>query len=1133
MASRRDRVESPYDSEHLSSGPSRRDIGLPFQQVTHVRSKPTSINSTYATPTVQGIPLVPISALPGRLRTMFPFPTFNAVQSKCFDRVFKSNDNFVLASPTGSGKTAILELAICRAISTNTTGQYKVVYQAPTKALCSERQRDWDKKFTQIGLKCAELTGDSDVSDLRNVQSANIIITTPEKWDSMTRKWKDHEKLMKLIKLFLIDEVHILKEDRGAVLEVIVSRMKSIGTDVRFVALSATVPNFHDVASWLGKSSTEPHIPAPKEKFGEEFRPVKLTRYVCGYVCHSNNDFAFEKQLDTRLPEVITKYSERKPMMVFCATRNSTVNTAKLIANWWASKSGHDRLWNPPAQAPRLQNKDLRELTATGVAFHHAGLDLDDRMEVERGFLQGDINVICCTSTLAVGVNLPCHLVIIKNTMSWTQDGLQEYSDLEMMQMLGRAGRPQFDDSAIAVIMTRQTKVRRYETLVTGEEVLESKLHLNLIDHMNAEIVLGTIRDLDSSRKWLKGTFLYVRLQQNPVYYKLDGSWSGQDVQEQVDDICFRDIALLREHNLATGEQHFRCTEYGHAMARYYVHFETMKLFVGLQPRSTLSEIVTKAPEGVNIQVKADIGFINEKPPDKFAHKLIYVCLLAETSDGRKVHFARIKSVSAFARKKSIASDDFGDTDIDDDTLAQAMGGDLDFEHIDNFANPTDAIKRKNTTKNQPAKVQGQARDPQNATENDGSAVPVQISNGRWMCSHKCKDKEACKHYCCKHGMDKPPKKAAPKRLSADESQDLQLFKSPVQPKPKTQSKLQLHASKRKMDTVIEELDLTQHGKKQKSEYAINGPRDYRGLQNLHKGVQKKDMPSSLHSVMHKKPAYCYGEGGEHQLSFLNQPTTTYHMTSSEYGGLELDETAPEIHKQPLCLKNPPSMHFSDQAPVVSRGSDAFGDDDSIFSEAIVGLADSQDLQGAYAINMSKEQDYGNSAVDVTEEAADAHFPVEIDLTALEDDSLDPPKHMKASAAHIIQAAVSTIKTPVFNSTSSSVQHTKGAKSTLPDRQQPNVRQGKVTTQIAEPGAGGELLADDTIDDLFNLLDNPPIAEVQGLAHHDQTSAKDQAPGQSVQVEAEKEPEQIPEAFQGLQPWLFQQFGDIVELVDE
>lgn len=575
-----------------------------------------AINLPHGPPICQGIQLVPVSTLPDRLRTVFPYPTFNAVQSKCFDTVFGSDNNFVLASPTGSGKTVILELAICRAVATNATGQYKVVYQAPTKALCSERQRDWTTKFTPIGLKCAELTGDSDASDVRNVQSANIIITTPEKWDSITRKWKDHEKLMRLIKVFLIDEVHILKEDRGAVLEAVVSRMKSIGTDVRFVALSATVPNFHDVAAWLGKNSSQPHVPAPNEKFGEEFRPVKLRKHVCGYVTNTTNDFGFEKTLDARLPEVIAKYSEGKPIMIFCATRSSCANTAKLLANWWISRPGKDRKWQAPTKQVPLLNKDLRDRVASGVAFHHAGLDLDDRMQVEKGFLAHDINVICCTSTLAVGVNLPCHLVIIKNTVTYTDEGLQEYSDLEMMQMLGRAGRPQFDDTAVAVIMTRQTKARRYEIMVTGQDLLESKLHSNLIDHMNAEIGLGTIRDLVSARKWLKGTFLYVRLQQNPNHYKLEGARSGQNIEEQVDDICSRDIAILREHSLVSGEEYFRCTEFGHAMARYYVHFETMKVFMGIQTKATPSEIVGQAHTSFSAPLIQSLSFRRlRKPP--------------------------------------------------------------------------------------------------------------------------------------------------------------------------------------------------------------------------------------------------------------------------------------------------------------------------------------------------------------------------------------------------------------------------------------------------------------------------------------------------------------------------------------
>ncbi|KAK5006482.1 hypothetical protein LTR28_006445, partial [Elasticomyces elasticus] len=437
----------------------------------HVKSKPRaspqSLDLKHAPPVVQGIELVSTHNLPDRFRSVFPFPLFNAVQSKCFYSIYKTNDNLVLSSPTGSGKTAVFELAICRLVNNSLSDSFKIVYQAPTKSLCSERQRDWQAKFAPLGLQCAELTGDTDNNQLRNVQNASIIITTPEKWDSMTRKWKDHEKLMQLIKLFLIDEVHILKESRGATLEAVVSRMKSVGSDVRFVALSATVPNSQDIATWLGRNPITQEVPAIRERFGEEFRPVRLQKHVCGYQSQAN-DFAFDKTLDVKAV-------------------------------------------------------------------------------VERGFLQGEINVIRCTSTLAVGINLPCHMVIIKNTVTYTSNtaSFNEYSDLEVMQMLGRAGRPQFDDSAVAVIMTRLHKVAHYEQMMSGQEVLESCLHKNLIEHLNAEIGLGTISDMYTAKKWLSGTFLYVRLRDNPDHYKLDGDAVGRNIEERLERICSNGLSSL------------------------------------------------------------------------------------------------------------------------------------------------------------------------------------------------------------------------------------------------------------------------------------------------------------------------------------------------------------------------------------------------------------------------------------------------------------------------------------------------------------------------------------------------------------------------------------------------------------
>ncbi|KAI9745516.1 MAG: Sec63 [Claussenomyces sp. TS43310] len=574
-----------------------------------------------ALPMVQGVQLVPTYNIPDRFRQLFPFQLFNAVQSQCFESVYNTNDNVVVSAPTGSGKTAILELAIYKLVEGSDMGQFKVVYQAPTKSLCAERARDWQKKFSSLNLQCAELTGDTSSSEVRKVGKANIIITTPEKWDSITRKWKDYDKLLHMVKLFLIDEVHILKDIRGATLEAVVSRMKSIGASVRFVALSATLPNSLDIATWLGKDHANGHSPARLETFDESFRPVRLQKHVYGFESKAN-DFAFDATLDQKLPGLISKHTHKKPIMVFCFTRKSCEKTAGVLSGWWAGQPATDHAWLSPTERITVISKDLQELVKRGVAFHHAGLDPQDRTAVEVGFLRGQISVIVCTSTLAVGVNLPCHLVVIKGTVGYSAGKLTEYSDLEVMQMLGRAGRPQFDDSAIAIIMTRGSSVDRYKKMVSGQEVLESTLHLNLIEHLNSEIGLGTIHDVTSAKRWLGGTFLSVRMRQNPSHYVFKGLKATQDTDETLEYVCDRDIRLLQNAKLITDESHFRCTEYGEAMSRYMIQFETMKLLLGVPERASIGEIATELKDlRMKPQERSSFRDFNKSPFIKYPIK--------------------------------------------------------------------------------------------------------------------------------------------------------------------------------------------------------------------------------------------------------------------------------------------------------------------------------------------------------------------------------------------------------------------------------------------------------------------------------------------------------------------------------
>ncbi len=106
----------------------------------------------------------------------------------------------------------------------------KIVYLSPSKALCQERFNDWSRRLNQVdqSIKCAMITGDS--SDYNyTIRDAHLIITTPEKWDSITRKWTGNLFLVGSVKLLLIDEVHLIGDgSRGACLEAIICRMKTV-----------------------------------------------------------------------------------------------------------------------------------------------------------------------------------------------------------------------------------------------------------------------------------------------------------------------------------------------------------------------------------------------------------------------------------------------------------------------------------------------------------------------------------------------------------------------------------------------------------------------------------------------------------------------------------------------------------------------------------------------------------------------------------------------------------------------------------------------------------------------------------------------------------------------------------------
>lgn len=117
--------------------------------------------------------------------------------------------------------------------------------------------------------------------------------------------------------------------------------------------------------------------------------------------------------------------------------------------------------------------------------------------------------------------------------------------------------------------MCEQELEAKYKALAQGQTVLESSLHLHLPEHLNSEIALGTITDMDSANQWLHNSFLFRRLQKNPGHYDINRE-GARSWEERMDDLVADSVKTLKEAEMVKSDEGnaLSSTEYGDIMSK-------------------------------------------------------------------------------------------------------------------------------------------------------------------------------------------------------------------------------------------------------------------------------------------------------------------------------------------------------------------------------------------------------------------------------------------------------------------------------------------------------------------------------------------------------------------------------------
>ncbi|XP_012054135.1 PREDICTED: helicase POLQ-like [Atta cephalotes] len=447
-------------------------------------------------------------------------------QDELLKLAIKTKKNLIYALPTSGGKTLVAEILMFREIICN---KKNAIFILPYVALVQEKVQSMAILALKLGFLIEEYASTKGrYPPIKRRRKNSLYICTIEKALGLVNSLIETKRLTE-IGIIVVDELHLLGESgRGATLEGLLTKIMFFSDIIRLIGMSATIGNLKEIAQFLNADT-----------YSQNFRPVKITEYVkCEndmwvinlnneelLIDMSTNDYKYSDDVaildPDRIGGLIMEVVPNDSCLIFCSSRKNCENLALLLTKILSKDLYNYKVNEKMSLLNALKTEEglcsiLQKTIKLGIAYHHSGLTSEERRLIEDAFRESTLCVICCTSTLAAGINLPARRVILRSPYVGNQFlNLSRYK-----QMIGRAGRAGMGVLGESILICKKSEISKVKDLLTSQmDDSLSSLYIENNKGLNNLILSAIQLNIASTRSELHKltTATLLSIQQNRI----------------------------------------------------------------------------------------------------------------------------------------------------------------------------------------------------------------------------------------------------------------------------------------------------------------------------------------------------------------------------------------------------------------------------------------------------------------------------------------------------------------------------------------------------------------------------------------------------------------------------------------